>query len=697
MSIFNRRTDLNRVSRIMTDHVPFKGGIDTETPKWDVPQGMLKSSQNYEIGINDGYQDIEGYERFDGRPAPSDASYSILNVTITGEFTVGDIVTQLATAATGVVLAVVTTDTPSYLIITKITGVFNDTGDLQVSAVTEGTALSVAIPFSAPTSKLSGQYKNLAADEYRDDILAVPGSGSITGLVLLNDIDYAFRNNAGGTATDIYKSTASGWSPVALNYTVSFTTGSWAGGEPAEGETLTVGANSALVLRVVTESGSWASGDATGRLIITSGTPASITAASATLSSGATATISVAQAAIALSPNGRYEFHINQFGGEAGVQRIYGADGVNAGFEFDGAVYVPIVTGMINDAPDHVFVHKNHLFFAFGGSAQHSGINTPYIWSPVFGASELATGDTISGFMSEPGAQGGATLGIYNRNTVHMLYGSSTADWQLVRYRDEVGAFAHTLQQIGQTIFQDDRGITNLSTVQDFGNFQHSTLSRSIQALFDQKKTLATASCVNRNKNQYRIFYTDKTAFYITMDGRKIKGIMPVHLDHKVTAMYSRENSAGNEVIKFGSTDGFVYQLDKGTSFDGGSIESLMFFHYMSSKYIRWIKKYVGATIEASGNGYAEFNFGYDLGYGATNIPQPGTETNVAEFSESRWDLFVWDAFIWDGKTLAPTSNKLRGSAENIALVITKNSDYFTPVKMSGALLRFSLRRQLRE
>ncbi len=696
MSIYDRSAKL-KTPPVRTEFMPFRGGLNTETTRWSVPPGQLKSSRNYEHGIDDGYQDILGYERFDGQPSPSAAQYSILDVTITGSFSVGDTVTQLVSGATGVVVVVVTTETPNYLALTKITGTFDATNDLQVSAVTEGASLSLAIPSGAATSKLNGQYNNLAADEYRNDITAVPGSGDVTGVIKLNDIKYAFRNNAGGTATAIHKSSSSGWTAVALNYVVSFTTGNWASGEPAEGETITVGANSATVLRVVTEGGDWTAGTATGRIITSAGAPASLAAAAATFSGGGTATISVAEAAITLSPDGRYEFDINQFGGQAGAQRIYGCDGVNQGFEFDGSVYVPIVTGMTADTPNHVIVHKNHLFFAFDGSAQHSGINTPYIWSPVFGSGELATGDTITGFMSEPGAQIGGALGIYNRNTTHMLYGSSSSDWQLVRYRDEVGAAAHSIQQIGQTVFQDDRGITTLHTAQEYGNFQHSTLSRNIQAAFDEKKTLVTASCVARDKNQYRVFYTDKTAFFITMDGRKIKGIMPIKMNHVVTSIFSLEDSSGNEEIMFGSDDGFVYQMEKGTSFDGDTIEAFMFFHFTFNKYLRWLKKYLSVSIETEGDGYAEYNVSYELGYGATELVQPGTDTNIAAYSDTRWDLFTWDAFIWDGQKLSPITNRLRGSAENIALIITKNSDYFTPLRMSGAFFRHTLRRLMRD
>lgn len=678
------------------EFIQFAGGFDTETPRWEVKPGQLRETQNFEIGINGGYIDIEGYERTDGQAAPSAASYSILNVTITGSFAAGDEITQQVSGATATVVLVVTSDDQDYLVITKITGTFDDTNDLEVSASVEGTATSEAMPSGASTPQLDAYYKGLAADEYRNDITAVPGSGSILGVVYYNDVRYAFRNNVGGTAAAMYKSTSSGWSLVALGRELEFTSGGTT--EIEEGDTIegaTSGAT-AVVTRVVLESGSWSGGDAAGRLIFASQTG---TFQSENLDVGAStniATIAGDSSAITLSPSGRYEFDIKNFGGQIGTKRVYGCDRVNRGFEFDGTVFVPIDTGMTNDAPTHVKVHKNHLFFSFGGSAQHSGTGTPYIWSPVFGAAEIATGDDITGFMIEPGTQGGSTLGIYNRNTVHMLYGSSSADWELVRFRDEVGAYAHTLQQFGITLFLDDRGITNLATAQEYGNFIHATLSKHIQSFINTKKTTVVASCISRNKSQYRVFFSDGSGLYITTDGRKIVGMMPILFENPVTCVWSSEDNAGNERIFFGSTNGMVYEMDAGTSFDGEDKEAFMVFHYNFSGSLRLLKKYMEITLETYGTGYSEFSFSYELGYASTLIPQPGAETKTLEFSPVYWDAFVWDQFVWDGVSLSPTTLKLSGSAENISMTIRKNSNYFATNQFNGAFLKYLPRRMLR-
>lgn len=685
------------VAKPKFDYVRFAGGYDTETKPWNAKSGKLRDSQNYEMAINSqGYVDIQGYERFDGQPAPSDANYAILDVNITGSFGVGETVTQLVSGATGIIIALVTSESPNYLVLAKRTGVFNDSDDLQVLAVTEGNALSTARQSGASTSLLHAQYLNLAANQTRNAIKAVPGSGGVLGIHMLNDVWYAFRNKGNGAEAELYKSTVAGWVQVPLGKELSYTSGGTY--DLAEGDVITgaISGATATVTRVMLESGSIIGGDAAGRLIFASSLGA-FTAENLNVGANLNvATIAGDSTAITLLPGGRYEMVRENFGGLAGAQRIYGADGVNRGFEFDGEVFCPISTGMTVDTPTHVAVHKNHLFFSFGGSAQHSGIGTPYIFSPIFGAAELATGDEITGFMSEPGSNAGATLGIYNRNTTHMLYGTSVLDWNLVKFKDELGAFSYTLQQFGQTMYLDDRGLTTFKTAQEHGNFQQATVSRHIQSFINTKRTIVSASCIARDKNQYRLFFSDGTGVYVTTEGDKVVGIMPVRFTHNATCAESIEDSTGVEVMMFGSSDGVVYQLDKGTSFDGFNIDAFIKTFFNFSKSVRYLKKYLGVTLEATGEGYSEFNFSTELGYNSTDIPQPTARDQTAPLSTVFWDTFVWDNFTWDGASLSPTSLKLEGSAENISLIIRKDSAYFTPMNLTGAMIRYVHRRQLR-
>ncbi len=56
-----------------------KGGLNEITPPLALGPGELYAVSNYEPAETNGYRRIGGYERVDGRPAPSEASYWILN------------------------------------------------------------------------------------------------------------------------------------------------------------------------------------------------------------------------------------------------------------------------------------------------------------------------------------------------------------------------------------------------------------------------------------------------------------------------------------------------------------------------------------------------------------------------------------------------------------------------------------------
>jgi len=676
---------------VKTQFIPFAGGLDTDTPAISKRDGTCREAQNFECSINGGYSRVAGYERFDGQAAPSDAAYAVLGVTVTGSFAVGNTITGVDSTATGVIVAV--PDSTS-LVITKITGTFNSSEVLNVGGSPQGSTTSLAIVDGASTASLHNQYKNLAADSYRSDIAAVTGSGDILGVVMLNDVVYAFRNNAGGTAAAIYKSSSSGWTAVTLHHELAFTAGGAA--EPAEGETITQGGVTATLKRVVLTSGTWGGSTAAGRLIVTTPAGGNFAAGAITFSGGAAATASGAQTAITILPDGRYEFDIYNFGGGVNTNAIYGCDGVNRGFEFDGTIYVPITTGMTTDTPDHVAGHKNHLFFSFGESVQHSSTGFPYQWSPVTGASEIAMGDDVTAFMPLPSSETAGALAIYSRNKTSVLYGSSSSDWNLVTTTEEAGALPYTVQYVGSAIQFDDRGITSLAATQAYGNFASATLSQHITTWLTGKRSASRASCICRDKNQYRLFFTDNYGVFLTIANGKVVGLMPVLFADAIKCIWSSEKADGSEAIYFGSSSGWVYQMEKGTSFDGDAIEAYLYLAFNFGKSPRINKRYRRAVFELSGSGYAGFNFTYELGYAATTIPQPSTTTLETSFRQVNWDTFVWDAFVWDGTTLAPSDANMLGTAENVSIIVTSNSDYYSPVTFSGVILQYTPRRLLR-
>jgi hypothetical protein len=670
---------------IRTDYAKLAGGLDLVSPALSVRPGFLLDAVNYEPGVFGGYKRIDGYERFDGRASPSSGTYYYTTYTPTTTApAVGATLTQ------GAVTAVVAVVADGVLALTKVAG-----GTLAAGAYTGsgGGALTMTPLARGYSTGYDDAYAlNAAADLYRASIAAVPGSGSILGVWIYNGTVYAFRNNAGGTAAEMHKSTASGWSAVSLGREIAFTSGGTY--VIAEGNTITgaTSAATAVITRVVLRSGSWAAGDAAGYLVFASQTG---TFQSENLNVGANlnvATIAGNSSAITLSPSGRYEFINYNFSGSTNTFRMYGCDGVNTAFEFDGTVYVPIHTGMATDTPNYIVAHKKKLFLSFRASLQNSGEGNPYQWSVVTGASEIGIGEDITGLLVQPGD----VLAIFTRNSIKQLVGSTISDFVLSELAPETGAIGHTVQNIGVAYCLDDRGITQITRTQAYGNFNHTTASRLAQPVIDALRSKVVASTVYRSRNQYRLYANDGTGVIMTVEGGKVVGITKLEYPVNVTCACSGEDSTGKDVVFFGDDDGFVYQADKGSSFDGEEIEAYIrpAFNHSGSPRIR--KRYRKATLEMSAEGYAAIRIQPEFTYGDEDAASHVLQTSTVQGSGGYYDVDNYEAIYYDARVVSSPEFGIAGTGTNVSIIFYSKSDIDLGHTLQGVLLQFTPRRLAR-
>lgn len=675
------------------DPIILKGGLDQITPTMSLQAGALRQTLNFEAAVAGGYTRIKGYERFDGHVSPSEKAEEGLHRYIsvplyTNVPEVGD--TLVASGgATGVMAYI----SGPVMAITKVTGAWAVGETVTVLGDLVGTVDDVAAgPASAEQDAI---VRNAVASIYRADIYEVPGSGPIRGVVEFADVVYGFRDNLAATAVDIYKSSAAGWAAVPLFYTVSFTAGGVT--VPADGATLTQGGITAVIKRVVLTSGTWAGGTAAGQFIVAAPAGGNFSAAAGTIGA-VNLTISGIQTAQALLPGGRYEFVEHNFGGQAGTKRIYGCDGTNRAFEFDGAVMVPISTGAPVDKPTHVCAHGGYLWLSLGSSAMFSSPGSPYDWSAIGGAGEIATGEDVTGMKSLPGNATAATLGISSRNNFTIIYGTGPSDFNPVSFNNGSGAVAHSMQIMAQAFMFDDRGVTSMKATQEYGNFSANTITNSILPFINEKINLLTATTLCRRKSQYRLFFSDGSGLYITIANNKTMGCMPVLFPDPVRCAYEGKKSNGTDVMYFGSDDGWVYQMEKGTSFDGAPIEFYFTTNFSNAKSPRTLKRYRQASMELSSEEgcYASFDFASVLGYDSAEYNQPVSQSFAQYTGQTRWDSFVWDAFFWDANRIQPIECDLDGTAENIALLVSGSSASTPSFTINSVLVHYSPRRMMR-
>jgi len=554
---------------------------------------------------------------------------------------------------------------------------------------------------------LDAQYKALAFDAANAAVTAVGGgscSGPVRGVWIYNGTKYAFRDNAAGTAGTMWKATVTGWQQVVMNDLLYFDNGNYQ--EILQEGTVVTGSASgaATIERVVLTSGTFAQGNAEGYFVLSNVTGNYVNNEWVEIGSTQIAQATGANAAHTLEAGGKYEFRNHNFAGHVSTFRMYGVSGVDYGFEFDdvgsgnGTVFCPIWTGMDNvstpshfslgDKPTHLAVHEDQLFFAFeGGSLQHSSIGAPLEWKVVTGANELAVGDEITGMVEEMADN----LFVITRNRIRVLQGQNVSNYQLKDYASEHGAREWSVQRIGGGIYFDDFGFGTLQSTDKFGNYEDNAISSKIQPLIEELLELdVQASMTFRRKNLYRCFFSDKRFISVGFRDRKVAGFMVGQLNHLVTCCVSEEDtSVGTERLFFGSDDGFVYEMESGTSFDGEAINYSLRFPFWYHGGSNRMKKYTNLRLEGRLKGSASLDVNAEYDNSDADYNHDEVVSLSSGMGGGTWDFMTWDQFNWDQPTRRFPQVKLEGEGLNISLHLYGSTTANAPHTIRGATLSY--------
>jgi len=390
-----------------------------------------------------------------------------------------------------------------------------------------------------------------------------------------------------------------------------------------------------------------------------------------------------------LSPNGKYEFSNYNFRGQTSGITMYGVNTVNQGFSWDGTTFIKISTGVETDVPEHISTHQKHLFFSYnGGSIQHSSIGAPNKWNAITGAAELGIGDDVSGFSNEVNN----VMSIFTRNDAYMLYGSSAANWELRKFHAGAGAIPYTLQKMDQTFFLDDRGISSIFTVQYFGDFQSAVASDKIDPYIQNKKDNAINSLRVRGKNQYRLYFDDKTGVEMTFINKKNQGLMPFTMDHQIVSLVSAEDSDGFEVLYGGFDDGYVRRLDSGTSFDGSTVGSFVrtaYYHYDSPGSKKRFRE-LNLEINADTSTTVTVTPTYDFGGTYSPKTSPVSSSYLIDVTADAWTESDISNSSTGVTVVASERVKINGIGMNMGLIIENSAIYDKPITLQGAIVDFT-------
>jgi hypothetical protein len=283
---------------------------------------------------------------------------------------------------------------------------------------------------------------------------------------------------------------------------------------------------------------------------------------------------------------------------------------------------------------------------------------------------------------------------VATRHSSWVLYGSSPADWQLVPLSWDVGGIPHMAVQMMDAYFFSDRGLTTLKAVQAFGNFERSILTEKIQPFITSRIGMGTAACVVRQKSHLRFFFNDGTFLIVGFVGGiagdtgqygvpadESPDLMTGKYPVPVLCCCSVETTNGLETMLFGSADGYIYQADMGTSFDGQTIEAWIRSAYNPIQGPRIRKRFFSGEFEIKITDQADLQIGYDTSYGDTDSDVTPQAAYTLAGAGGDWDSFVWDQFTWDAAAVVTQAIDTPGRGRNIGYAlysITANDSAWT-------------------
>jgi len=638
------------------------GGQNIVSPALLLPNGVAFDAQNWECNLDAGYSRIGGYDKFVSGDTPAEMAFRAATISVaTGSLTSGETLTGDTSGATLVFAVSYTGDNPHLLsagmtnvaiYVTDVAGQFVVGETLSRDPnLSPATVYMDAIPSDlGDEDSTAEEIEDLRAEAeaalrvYMDkpgsgifttsDLNSGLTTGPILGVFVLNDFPYVVR---------------------------------------AKNPALTLAADTnAVFVRPATPLGD----------------------------AGANRYWEVAEDAEDIPTAGAsFEFVLSNFADPAADPIIYGVSGTSKAFMYTGSAFTFITTGMADDTPSHVAVHQNRLWLSFKGSLQYCALGDPTDWTTLtVGAGELSIGSDITGLLSVTGASGASALLVSTADRLDIIYGASETDFRRIELSANTGALPKTLQWIGQPVFQNIFGLTQLSTSDRFGGFEESAISAQLKPFLDARRGRATASLICRDKNQYRIFFDDRTAVYVTFREGQPAGMFTEKFKHSVTAAWSCTLSNNTELMLIGTDDGGLYKLDVGTSFAGSPVPHFIRFAFNQLKSPRIEKHFRRTLIEAESVGYARCLVGYDLDYGGSRRGVTLEETIESPSFDSGgfWDENEWDEGYWDGATSTPFVIDSPGTGGNISIRLQGEDAISRPITVTGVLIDYTVRRPKR-
>lgn len=407
------------------------------------------------------------------------------------------------------------------------------------------------------------------------------------------------------------------------------------------------------------------------------------------------------------NPDGRLQAINWRFSGSFSDQQVMCmVDGVSLPRIWDGTTMYPFSNTEAAGLPDRqgtprfahlIAVFDNRLLLGYTqDDIILSSRTDPRDYTGGFG-SQLNIGDELTNLKELPGE----SMAVFCRNSIKVLKklevptsAAATPDYTFMveNFSRQAGAIAYTTERmLGDLLYADDRGIVTFRTSDKYGDFEAAAISKKLNKTYLAKKDLITTSLVDRETNQYRLYFSDGYALYVTFQEEELKGGTVIAFPKPVLTAAEGKDEKGNSIKVFTSENGYVYKMDSGTSFDGEDISTQLmtaFYHYGSPRY--W-KRFMRMVFEMTASRGTEFFVRSLFDYDSDDFPPTLTWEPILKGTSGVWDRDIWGNFVWGGAAVQRAIHYVRGTGTNMSIEIRTSNRYNTPHVVHNCIVDYEL------
>ena len=697
----------------MDQYVELSGGLDLETPPVAAGAGTALLAENVYESVKGGYTTVAGYERFDGSERPSGEGYfhAVLDVTapsgtpdMDGDWAVGT-THNIYGSMMATVQYQIDDGVSSCTVILKGDGTPAPlTADYPILLIENSAIYNLKhmVAQGGPTEP----YETLTHDEYilipqdaqRALVTKPAGDGAVTGVHIMTTGDVLCWKDDGVTSKCMRQYFGQvGWdeAEVAEIYTMNVAIADRA----VVGETFNGGAQVVMGVFDVVVEGVPAFPDAICVYVLKN-TAAVLADTTVMTTDGTALNRGTTNYLVPWVPaNGGKQDAIN-FNFYAGLttDRVYYADGINCPMYYDPMqhVVVPIFTSYNEqlDVSSHIAEYQNRLIAStnYGGFIT-SVTGTPDLIDGTLGSIEIGVGAVITAFSK----LSTNLLAVFTAEKTWGLEGTTVATWQFRQLTDSSGAKPFTVTRLDQVFAGDDVGIVQINRTDKLGGMQSSTITNNMQELYANLTKAISCSTSIRAKEQMRYFFAKEAVVasriaYQSANGNDTVryGMTTLKLNHDVLCVTTGEDSLGVERSYFGSSDGYVYEMDIGTTFDGQPIDSTvkLAFNHINGTAVK--KRFEGITVEARANSPTTVDVWHSLDDGTrTYSSRP---LHYLHGGTALYNKAVFGRAIFNAERLGRVKAKLKGSGYNIQIIFNRNSTSEEQITLTGYSMRYTPR-----